>query len=144
MTLSIRDNGAWKTATPQVRDNGTWKPAAVYVRDNGTWKLVHSPVTLSISPTSRTDTGTLSLHTFASFTVSVSGGTPTSYTWGFLNDLNGSWTVQSGQGTATAAPKVAEAIDASPYTADFYCDVVVDGTTYRATAPCSYTNTRGL
>lgn len=142
MTLHVRDGGVWKQAVPYVRDGGVWKPAQLYVRDAGVWKLVAGgptgPVSVSINPTSGNAIGDTAGNTFPACTVTVTGGAASSYTWGFTSIAGGAWTVNSGQGTATAAPRVASVNFGSSVTATFYCDVVVSGMTYRVTAPHEY------
>lgn len=142
MTLHIRDGGTWKSAFPYVRDGGVWKQPEVYVRDGGTWKLVHSPVSVSVSPTSRFASGSNSDYNFPACTVTVSDGTATSYNWYFTNVSLGSWSVWSGQGTASAAARCLTT-DQGLNTADFKCDVVVNGQTYTVTVPHSYSYESG-
>ena len=96
------------------------------------------PVTVSMSPGTQSASGTLAAKTFAAETITVSGGTASSYTWGFTDSINGSWTINSGQGTATAAPRVASVPSGEEATTTVYCDVVVGGVTHRRTANLSY------
>lgn len=141
MTFNIRDGGTWKTASPYVRDGGVWKQPEVYVRDGGTWKLVHSPVSVSVSPSSRSWSAFADNYTFPACTVSVSGGTATSYTWGFTDQFGGTWAISSGQNTVSAAARVTAV--SSMATATLYCDVVVNGQTYRVNVPHDYSNLNG-
>lgn len=137
MSLHINDGGTWKTAEFWLNDQGTWKRPQVWVNDLGTWKIVETPTTaVSISPVSRSESTTNTSFTFASCVVTVTGGTATSYTWGFTNAAGGTWTVNSGQGGAAASARVTGALDTA--TADFYCDVVVGGQTFRVSSSHEY------
>lgn len=79
---------------------------------------------------------------FPSCTVVVPGYTPTLYNWRFANVGLGTWTITSGQGTATASATVSGATTpAIDYVADFICDVTVNGTVYSSN-PCTLTYTR--
>lgn len=101
---------------------------------------VNASVTVTISPISISNSGTPSFKTFASCTVTVTGGTVSSYTWSNGNPQYGTWTVDSGQGTATAAAKVTNVIGHETATCDWTCTVIVAGATYVITAPLSYYN----
>lgn len=76
---------------------------------------------------------------FTTESVTVTGGTPTSYNWYFTNQTGeGAWSISSGQGTASAVPRVYVAPDASG-SVTINCDVVVNGVTYTRSAVLSYT-----
>lgn len=142
MPAYVKDAGVWKEATVYVRDGGVWKLASPSVRDGGTWKAVAPAVTVTISPTvGWSATNPLNNHTFPSTSVTVTGGTASSYVWGFDFPSGGTWAVAGGQGTATAAARVTAVFDYAY--ADFYCDVTVNGQVYRVSASHSYTNTSG-
>jgi hypothetical protein len=136
MTFHINDGGTWKTPEVWLNDAGTWKRPEVWVNDAGTWKLVASPVSVSISPAFRDASGSTSSFTFPSCTVTVTGGTATAYSWGFLFPSGGTWSVASGQGLSSATARVTSVIDSA--SADFYCDVTVGGQVYRVSVPHSY------
>lgn len=76
---------------------------------------------------------------FTAESVSVTNGTPTSYNWYFTNQTGeGAWSIFSGQGTASAVPRVYVAPDASG-SVTINCDVVVNGVTYTRSAVLTYT-----
>lgn len=135
----VNDGGVWKQATPYANDNGVWKLVTeVWVNDNGVWKKAGGSVTVSLSPASQAYSGTLMSRTFSATTVSVTGGTPTAYNWGHANPYGGTWSVSNGQGTNSATSRVNWVANYDTATADFYCDVTVNGQVYRAVAYHSY------
>lgn len=141
--MNVNDGGTWKSAIPHVNDAGTWKAVKeVWVNDGGTWKQAFISVVVTPAPTSQSASGTASARTFAAVTVTVTGGTATSYNWGF-SAAEHSWSVISGQGTATATPRLLASGGGDVASATFWCDVVVGGQTFRANVPLSYTNTSG-
>lgn len=99
-------------------------------------------VSLAVAPTSRTLSAPSSSQTFASCTVTatVTGGSVTSYTWSCDNQTDGTWTVNSGQGTATAAARVTGVSGGNVALCDFTCNVLVAGVNYPITVPHSFTN----
>lgn len=141
MPFHVNDGGTWKTPEVWMNDQGTWKRPEVWVNDQGTWKLAASPVAISITPSSQTADGVTALFVFPPCTVLVTGGTASAYSWGFTLPSGGTWTVASGQGTASAAARVDSVVDSA--FAEFFCDVTVSGQTYRVTAAHSYTNVGG-
>ena len=99
-------------------------------------------VVVSLSPPTQDASGSTAAWTFGSCTVTVTGGTATNYAWGCTDDgSSGNWLVNSGQGTATAAPRVSVVGSFEQATCGFYCDVTVGGNVYRRTCSCSYTRT---
>lgn len=108
-------------------------------------KVTVAAPSVSISPASQSklfttlDTGEVTKN-FSSESVSVSGGTPTSYNWYLESTSGGTWAIGSGQGTAVAIARVTDWAD-SVGSATLKCDVVVDGVTYTVSASLSYTLT---
>lgn len=98
-------------------------------------------VTVASAPPSLSNSSAAAAFTFAAVTVTVTGGTASSYTWGFTGGYGGTFEVFAGQGTATGTPRVTAVSAGLTADANFYCDVVVDGVTYRATSTLSHTNT---
>lgn len=99
--------------------------------------------TVTISPTSQSlywsskNVGVLGRN-FGSESVTVTGGTPTSYNWYFTATSGGTWSIYSGQGTAACVPRVADA-PSSMGAATLKCDVVINGVTYTVSALLDYT-----
>jgi hypothetical protein len=97
--------------------------------------------TVSMSPTSQTLSGTTVNRSFAATTATASTGTPTSYTWSITNDLTGVYSIQSGQGTATAIARVLNAQGGgTQHSAILVCSVVVNGVTSTGSSNLQYTN----
>lgn len=141
MPLFVNDAGVWRDTEVWLNDAGVWRRPQVWVNDNGTWRLVAGQLTITISPTSRSfSQRDISAYTFPAFTVTVAGGSPTSFTWGFTGPSGGSFIISTGQGTPTASPRVTSVAAGSTATATLFCDVVVNGQTTRVTAALSYTN----
>lgn len=142
MTLHVNDGGTWKTATPYVKDAGAWKPIKeIWVKDAGTWKKAYASVTVtvSMSPGIQGLSGTVASRTFNSETVTVTGGTPTAYLWEVVPNGNETWTINSGQGTATAAPRVTGVASGTTATATLFCTVTVGGAQYSTSTTLAYT-----
>lgn len=78
-------------------------------------------------------------HTFSALAASASQAI-TSYSWGVASSSGGTFSVASGQGTATATFQVTSVASDSTATATVYCDMVISGTTYRGYATLSHTN----
>jgi hypothetical protein len=58
MTISVRDAGVHKTATPSVKDAGAWKDwVSGHVKDAGVWREFFSAVTVSLVATGYTRAG---------------------------------------------------------------------------------------
>jgi len=103
-----------------------------------------SGVTLTITPAGRSESGTTSSRTFGSFTVSVSGGTPTAYSWSVSNAANGTFTAGSTATTATTSPTVSTVVSGDTATATLTCTVTVGGVNYVASVPLTYARTGGV
>lgn len=140
MPLSIKQGGVWKEAEVHVKHGGVWKRAEVWVKQSGVWKQAAStePVVHTISPSTQSKSGRTANNLFP-FTSVVTGGTPTSYSWGILSSSLGNFSVSST--TANATVNVNSVVVNTTANATIYCDVVVNGVTYRATATCSHTRT---
>lgn len=96
-------------------------------------------VSVSISPVSQSQSGAGPSNAFSAEVVSVTGGTASSFTWSFpTTNGMGSWSVASGQGTASAVAEISGLSSGDLASADFRCAVVVNGTTYNVTAPLDY------
>ena len=101
--------------------------------------LTRAGVGLAIAPASITNNaGTQAGFTFAGVTVTGVGGTPSGFTWACDNPV-GSWTVNNGQGTATATARVTGAVVGVPSTCNFRCTATIGGVPVSATCPLSYT-----
>lgn len=97
-----------------------------------------SAVSVSISPAGRAESGTLGSHTFGSLTVTVTGGTPTAYSWTVTDQVEGSFTAGSGSTTDTTSPTVSAVALGITATATLVCTVTVGGVGYSASVPLSY------
>ena len=97
--------------------------------------------TVTVAPLSIDASGAATFYTFASCTITVAGGVPSSYLWTFDDPQFGFWSVFSGQGTATAVARVAAVLGQDTATAGFMCAVVIGSQTYYRTASLSFFNT---
>lgn len=105
--------------------------------------LGKSAVSVSIAPTGRTESGSTTARTFGSFTVSVTGGTPSAYSWSITGAANGTFGPGSGSTTATTSPTASGVAAGDTATATLVCTVTVGGVNYSASVPLSYTRTGG-
>lgn len=87
-------------------------------------------VSTEISPKLDANSGTLGSYTFVPFGITVNGGTPSSYNWYFTSATGGTFTINAGQGTNQATPRVTGVADPGSASAVLWCDVVVGGVTY--------------
>jgi len=95
----------------------------------------------AITPANEDDSGTLASNTFSAHTLTVTGGTSVSYVWSFpANNGLGTWTINSGQGTAGAIPRVTGVADLDFATATLRCTVTDNGTDF--VRDCSITYSR--
>lgn len=138
MTFHIKHSGAWKEAEVHIKHSGSWKRAEVFVKQGGVWKQAALTVVHELSPQGASASGGSPDYSIQ-LQSSVTGGTPSSRTWGILSSTSGFWTI-SGSGSVvdlnvTGAEPLNEAI------VTVYCDAVVGGTTYRAVTTFSYQNT---
>lgn len=96
MTLHVKDGGTWKTPVVSgvsVKDAGTWKTVTdMYVKKDSTWIKFYpafttppppeTSITVTVSPTIASGSGTAGTVTSNSVTASASGGTgPYTYNW---------------------------------------------------------------
>jgi hypothetical protein len=96
-------------------------------------------VTVSaLSPGNNTVTGSSST-TFAAESVTVTGGSTITYTWS-VSGTGGTWTINSGQNTFSAAARVTGVAVGATATGTLTCNVVVDGTSYPRSCTLSLTN----
>lgn len=91
-------------------------------------------VSISANPT---NTSGGSATNDSSHTATATGGTPSTYSWGILS---GSGSIVSGGTTSNATVRVTDDAqgDLNPSVVQFYCDMVVNGITYRATLDRSH------
>lgn len=97
-----------------------------------------SAISVTITPNGRSESGTTAARTFASLTASVSGGTPSAYSWTVTNQAGGTFTAGSGSTTATTSPTVSGVISGDTATATLTCTATVGGVNYSASVPLSY------
>lgn len=97
---------------------------------------------LSIAPTSQTLASATGSQTFAAEVVTASDGTPSSYVWS-LQDIAGSgtWSIVSGQGTASCVAKVVGTNPSTTNRATLQCVVTIEGGTVTLDAPLIYNDT---
>jgi hypothetical protein len=101
-------------------------------------------VTVSaIAPATEDDSGTLASNTFGAHTLTVTGAASVTYTWSFPTFDIGAWTINSGQGTAGAIPRVTSVADATTASATLRCTVVAGGVTYTRDCSLSYSRDTG-
>lgn len=93
---------------------------------------------LDISPLNQSDFGTLATNIFALTTVSVIGGTPSSYTWSLNLQNGGTFSITSGQGTASVATSVASVMPGNTATARLICELVIGGRNFTIFSDLSY------
>ena len=142
MPMSIKHSGVWKEAEVHVKHSGVWKRAEVWVKQSGIWKLageVAAAIVHVLSPSVQNKSSTTGASFFA-VSSQVTGGTPTSYSWGFVSTTDGAWAI-SAPTSANTNINVSAVPGTTTATAEVYCDAVVDGVTYRATGIYNYTNT---
>lgn len=142
MPISIKQAGVWKEAEVHVKHQGIWKRAEVWVKQSGIWKLageVAAAIVHVLSPETQNKSGTTGASFFA-VSSQVTGGTPTSRSWGLVSASSGSWSF-SAPTSANTNINVSGVPAADTATAVVYCDAVVNGVTYRATGTYNYTNT---
>jgi len=98
---------------------------------------------ITIAPTTQSQSASGDSYTFGPVTVTVQNGTPTAYNWRFVLPSGGSFSIISGQGAATATPRVTFVTDSA--SASLVCDVTVGGVVYESDNSCflSYNNTGG-
>ena len=97
------------------------------------------PVSVTMSPGNQTVPGGGTVSYTFSESIIVTGGVASSYTWS-VNPIagEGSWSIWSGQGTATAEIRVGGTVIGEFQQANPICDVVVNGTNYNVYATLSY------
>ena len=80
---------------------------------------------------------------FNASSITVTGGTASSYVWSILSMVNGTFSANGGQGTAVFGSQVSGVAAGTTATATLQCVVTVGGTPYVVTTPLSYQNTAG-
>jgi hypothetical protein len=137
-TTTVAVSGATTgTATATLRCTINGGPSA-------TASLSYTRVLTSVTPTSDTgNTGTTTSKTFVAFTASGGGGTASSYNWDFTSPSAGhTFTVNSGQSTATATPRVTGVAAGETASANFRCTITyTNGATDADTSAIDYQNT---
>lgn len=125
MPLYIYTSGANRIAQLHVYASGANRAVKeVWVFQSGANRLVYALFSASIPPFPMDESGLLGGHHFSGTTVAASGGSGSyTYVWGFTNQNLGFWTIDAGQGTATAFARVEGVSPASTAEADLYCDV---------------------
>lgn len=142
MPISVKQAGTWKEAEVHVKHSGVWKRAEVWVKQSGAWKLageIAAAIVHTLSPSIQNKSSTTGADSFA-VSSSVTGGTPSSYSWGFESTVEGTWAI-SAPTSANTNINVSAVPGTTTATAVVYCDAVVGGVTYRATGTYNYTNT---
>ena len=97
-------------------------------------------VTVTILPTSISDSAAAYNHTFAACTVTTTGGTPSSWLWTNEAPDIGVWSVNSGQGTASAAARVAGVSGTTEASCTFQCATTVNGVVYYNSTALTFFN----
>lgn len=88
-------------------------------------------------------TGVTGSTVFNACSISVTGGTASSYVWSFLSPVNGTFTENGGQGTFVFGSQVSGVAAGTTATATLQCVVTIGGTPYTVSTPLSYSNTSG-
>ena len=100
------------------------------------------PPVLTLSQPSYNNSGAGSALTFIpNLSVTVTGGTPTAYTWNIGSPTNGNWFVNAGQGTSSAQIAVNTVPSLKIARADVTVTVTVNGTNYTSSI-CGFTYQR--
>lgn len=80
MTISVRDGGTFKEATPYVKDAAAWKAVQFgYVKDAGAWKQFFQALIIAISRTSATRTTTAPTAATATYRLDNDGNISTTF-----------------------------------------------------------------
>jgi len=75
---------------------------------------------------------------FSGATLSSVGGTPSAYLWSIVDPLSGTWSINSGQGTATCVALVAGVASPDTATCTLKCVATINGIDYTATSSLIY------
>lgn len=137
--LSMLEDGAWSSVP--IQSNAQVSAVGALIQLTlGTPTYFSS--SLSITPTSQTLSGTPNSQTFGAEVVTASSGTPSSYVWS-LQDIAGSgtWSIVSGQGTASCVAKVTGTNPSTTNRATLQCVVTIGGGTVTLDAPLIYNDT---
>lgn len=102
-----------------------------------------SAIVSAITPASQSLSGTLASQTFTPSTLTVTGAASVTYTWSFLSSINGTWTINAGQGTSGGVARVTGVTDGTTASATFRCTIVADGVTYTRDTTLDYTRDTG-
>lgn len=96
--------------------------------------------TLTIAPSSQTSAGTTTTYTFAAEVVTVVGGSSPSYVWSVSGGVIGTWSILSGQGTASCVFRVQNMSPGFDDSATASCTVTSAGVSKTISAQLNYTN----
>jgi hypothetical protein len=96
-------------------------------------------VTVTMSPGAQSLSGTTTSKTFSAESISVSGGTPSSYSWSAVSQSGGTFSASGSSSSCT--PSVSGVSAGTTATATLRCVVNVGGTNYTKNASISYQNT---
>lgn len=140
MPFHVKHSGAWKVPEISVKHSGSWKPAEYWVKQSGTWKLVQPIAEAEVTPTSKTATQNSSSHTFAGNIVGTVSRSGASVSWDFVDTSGGTWSIATGQNTATVTIRVTGVSTFVPALATLRFKAVFGSNTYIASIPVSYSN----
>jgi len=99
-------------------------------------------VSVSISPASQTlGPSAPAGAVFSGATLVAVGGTPSAYLWSLVSPLSGTWSINSGQGTATCVALVAGVASPDTATCTLRCVATINGVDYAANSSLSYQRT---
>ncbi len=130
--VKVWNGSAWTNATPKVWNGSAWTPLlAGKVWNGSAWVNFYTGVSVSISPESTTTSG--GSFNQSSFTLVITGGTPSSYNWYITAESGDGFYTIIGSHTIDSFTLRVD-VNSVSYRADFACDVVIDGVTYTASA----------
>lgn len=126
--------------------DGVWSEIATQTNESAGGLAISlklgSPVGLAtaMSPTSRTESGTTSTHSFSPLSAVIGYGSATNYNWRFSGASGpGTWSITSGQGDSSAVPTVNGSTAGSTSAVTCLCDITFNGVVYTVSASLSYT-----
>lgn len=138
MTFHVKQDGVWKEPEVHVKHEGAWKRAEVWTKVDGVWKQAAQTVVHIVYPVDPSSSGEADFYSVM-LTSDVTGGSPSSRTWGILSDFGGFWTISPSGANATV--NVSDVGSISSASATIYCDAVVGGVTFRSQTTITYQRT---
>jgi len=152
-TFSIASGGGTATAAAQVT-GVSGAPATALMKCVVTTGAGTFAVTTPLSFTNSTVvsvsqssvpslSGVTGSASFFGSSVDVANGTASSYAWSIASQVNGSFSIASGDGTNTVHAIVSGVAASTTATALLQCTTTVNGTPYNTSTPLQYTNTSG-